>query len=681
MVENPINEFDANKAGVIYVIDRMNWYWNLSALLLTENVDEHFIGVRSKLEDKIIELYQALLSYQMASVCTYYRNQGLVFLQDLIQLNQWEGNLKSIQDAEKCFETDSKTFNMLQIRSNLKELLDVTKNNQGEGLLRDIYNALQNDASQRKESQMKEEDRKCLRDLVLTKPSDDLVRIETDKDTLLPDSYAWILTRKEFTAWKNEDRTRILWIKGHPGKGKTMLLIGVVKEFLALTEEGGLLSFFFCQANDPKLNNFTAILRGLIYQMIVQDMSLISHIRERYDIQGPSLFHDLNAHVALAEIFTKILHSAGSSKMYLVVDALDECQEGLSRLLDLIRLTSSNRRVKWLLSSRHRFDIEDGFKPVDYLAELDLEKDVQGNVSDAVSAYIDHKVLELAKFRRYNGELQENVRSYLKANANGTFLWVALVCKQLASPKTSLLNTLPTLKSFPLGLPKFYQRMMDEMRNLNGEYDLEICRRTLAVVTLAYQPINLEELVAFADLPAELLYDLQTLEEIIGRCGSFLFLRRGVIYFVHQSAKDYLMKAEADIFPHGRDENHDRMVSQSIQMMSSTLRKDIYNLRDPGCSIYQIPAFDAGLDPLASLGYACCHWVHHLEQLDTRQRQSAGFCEDGQIHLFLETHLLHWLEALSLMRKMSDGVLAVTKLMSLSVSSLILPGYLVESIH
>ena len=78
------------------------------------------------------------------------------------------------------------------------------------------------------------------------------------------------------------------------------------------------------------------MLRGLIYQLLVQQQSLISHLREQYDNAGPQLFEDVNAFVALSNIFTKMLHDSRLTRVYLVIDALDECESGLLQLLDLI---------------------------------------------------------------------------------------------------------------------------------------------------------------------------------------------------------------------------------------------------------------------------------------------------------------------------------------------------------
>jgi hypothetical protein len=40
-----------------------------------------------------------------------------------------------------------------------------------------------------------------------------------------------------------------------------------------------LLSYFFFQATDSRINNATAVLRGLIYMLIDQQPSLVSHVR------------------------------------------------------------------------------------------------------------------------------------------------------------------------------------------------------------------------------------------------------------------------------------------------------------------------------------------------------------------------------------------------------------------
>ena len=57
--------------------------------------------------------------------------------------------------------------------------------------------------------------------------------------------------------------------------------------------------------------------------------------------------------------------------------------------------------------------------------------------------------------------------------------------------------------------------------------------------------------------------------------------------------------------------------------------------------------------------YACLYWVEHL------QKGGAQLCDDAQVHQFLQEYFLYWLEAISLMGKTAEGVLAITSLESI----------------
>lgn len=77
---NPLTQASSNRQGIAYVVSRMDWYWNLSNLLLHENMAEaDSPGLRGELEKVVTQLYAKLLLYQMKSVCYYHRSQLLVF--------------------------------------------------------------------------------------------------------------------------------------------------------------------------------------------------------------------------------------------------------------------------------------------------------------------------------------------------------------------------------------------------------------------------------------------------------------------------------------------------------------------------------------------------------------------------------------------------------------------------
>ena len=115
----------------------------------------------------------------------------------------------------------------------------------------------------------------------MTDPRDDKKRIEASKDYLLKASYAWILNDIAFLDWRDNHDKRLLWIKGDPGKGKTMMMIGLIDELKKeLRTKSGLhaLSYFFCQSTDNRLNNAVSVLRGIIYLLAVEHQTLIHHL-------------------------------------------------------------------------------------------------------------------------------------------------------------------------------------------------------------------------------------------------------------------------------------------------------------------------------------------------------------------------------------------------------------------
>ncbi|KAF9769338.1 hypothetical protein IL306_013252 [Fusarium sp. DS 682] len=498
-----------------------------------------------------------------------------------------------------------------------------------------------------------EKHKKCMRGLRATDPRDDKTRIQDTKGGLLADAYRWIFDNQEFRQWHDASQSQLLWIKGDPGKGKTMLLCGIIDRLEK--ERSGSLSYFFCQATEERLSNATAVLRGLIYLLVIQQPSLIVYVEEKYDNAGKQLFEDGNAWQALSKIFTAMLADSRLDGALLIVDALDECTTNRDQLLGLI-IRSTN--VKWIVTSRNWLEIEQKLDHAQQKVRLQLELN-QESVSAAVEAYIEHKVNQLAHEKRYDEELKNQVKRHLIENADGTFLWIALVCQELADSKVvRKRHTLSKLKSFPQGLDPLYERMMEYLSQSN---DASVCREILALSSVVYRPITLDELkVLIQSLDED---DEEDLPQIIGSCGSFLTLREDIVYFVHQSAKDFLLsKASRVILPIGTPHQHQAIFSRSLEALSETLKRDMYELGDPGYSIDEVSSL--ALEPLSHVQYSCVYWVDHLHDSEPT-RLNNEIRDGGDVHKFIQTKFLYWLESLSLLRRLGEGVKAISKLLDL----------------
>jgi len=125
LLVNPIQQTAENREGIQYVISQMNWYCGLAGCLLRRmesTSPDTIANARKGMEAQIIDLYKALLSYQMKSVCSYYAHRQLIFLRDLVGIDDWKGDLATIREAEQRFRADATVFSLLQVNSYLESL-------------------------------------------------------------------------------------------------------------------------------------------------------------------------------------------------------------------------------------------------------------------------------------------------------------------------------------------------------------------------------------------------------------------------------------------------------------------------------------------------------------------------------------------------------------------------------
>jgi WD domain, G-beta repeat len=120
-------------------------------------------------------------------------------------------------------------------------------------------------------------------------------------------------------------------------------------------------------------------------------------------------------------------------------------------------------------------------------------------------------------------------------------------------------------------------------------------------------------------------------------------------------------KAFNKVFPSGWEEAHHILFSRSLQVLSRTLRRDVYNLRAPGFPIESVEP--PPLDPLAASRYSCIYWVDHLCDWNPNfADHRTGLHAGGAVEVFMRKKYLYWIEALSLCKSMSKGLLSMAKL-------------------
>jgi len=136
------------------------------------------------------------------------------------------------------------------------------------------------------------------------------------------------------------------------------------------------------------------------------------------------------------------------------------------------------------------------------------------------------------------------------------------------------------------------------------------------------------------------------------------------VRLLHLSFRDFLIdpaKRDKSIFSVDEVKTHEMIAIKCLELMDSTegLRRNPCNLHSLGALRSQIS--DQNINECISLElqYACRYWVGHLEQ------SKKALKHQNDVHMFLRKHLLHWLEAMSLLGRMTEVIATITTLQSI----------------
>jgi hypothetical protein len=481
-------------------------------------------------------------------------------------------------------------------------------------------------------------------------------RLKENKDKLLHKSFDWILCDSQYIRWQNSDDICLLWIKGGAGKGKTMMSIGLIEELSQQSRDTTAVTYFFCQSADYELNTVEAIIKGLILQLVKQQESVKPSLRDRWDINHERFHEDVNTWRGLWNVFIEMLERCQCPRVYVVIDALDECRDnGIADLLKLIVRTGLGRpsRVKWLLTSRPLDSAERELLAGSDQVRVSLELNAQ-HISQGVRTYISYKVAELDRRWGHGLVLQQEIERELGRRAEDTFLWVSLVCKRLENVRRD--QALATIQDLPPGLNAFYHQMLVQL--CDGETSLvERCVQLLQVMMLAYRPLNMHEVSSVTGIPDDPRY----IEGLIDRSASFVKMRGMYVEFVHQSTRDYLAGRHGRSLLDFYDQNgHGEIAVRCLAHMSQRLKVNLLDL--PRLDVTRETMNKGESELLTSLNYAATFWFQHVDMAKDHPVVQDALAEDGKLGMFLRTSFLEWLECLSLLDQLPQAVEALKTL-------------------
>ena len=330
-----------------------------------------------------------------------------------------------------------------------------------------------------------------------------------------------------------------------------MLSIFLSEELEHLAEQSHSTIFmeYFCDNKDDRRNSATAILRGLIYQILKSRSNLFKHIIPDFEIQGEELFAR-SSFPSLWRIFRDMLQDPHLGTVYCVLDGLDECdRDSLELLLLKLRsvfVTESGPhkvcRLKMIIVSR---DLSDFLPEVlSSFPRITLDPDTDVNINHDIHRFIENKVNELSKLRRYPDQLCAHVKDVFKNRAQGTFLWIGIAAQELRQYIATEVEG--ALKSFPRGLEPLFARMLLQI----DPGRRQVVSRILRWVVVAARPLTVSELsiaiMPHGDFHAVAFSREEVMRDQILSCGYLLSITNDTVDIVHQSVKDYLLRKNSD---------------------------------------------------------------------------------------------------------------------------------------
>jgi hypothetical protein len=221
----------------------------------------------------------------------------------------------------------------------------------------------------------------------------------------------WLLNSAKYHDWLNTEE-QTLFCPGIPGAGKTILTSIVIENLIATfgKDEKVGIAYIYCNYKQRNAQSAEGLLRSLIKQL-AQDLPYLADcVEQLYKSQSakqmPPLFSD----------FSRALQSIAAiySRVYIIVDALDECQaEGdcRSTFLSEIFNLQAKTGAKLFATSRHIPDIEQGFKGCLTCEILASDEDVY--------RYLDGHMRQLPKFILRLPEVQEKIRTEITTAVEG----------------------------------------------------------------------------------------------------------------------------------------------------------------------------------------------------------------------------------------------------------------------
>ncbi|KXJ86362.1 hypothetical protein Micbo1qcDRAFT_152945 [Microdochium bolleyi] len=370
-------------------------------------------------------------------------------------------------------------------------------------------------------------------------------------EMLHPDTGQWLLQTDEFEDWIN-GRVRTMFCHGILGSGKTLMTSMVTEHCRALAREQGdtAVVWIYCNFRETDDQRAADLLASVLKQTAQAFPTIPECVQRLYEAHQagwtrPSIRE-------LLQTISTVM--AQLSKVYILVDALDQCQTTDScrdQFLDELRRLQTNHAVQLFLTSREVPEIRS--KVYGWNSVVSVE--VRASEHD-VRSYVDGQLDNFPIFVRNNPDLRSRILDKISETVEGMFL-LAKLYLDILRPKVNVKKLVTALADLQRG-EEAYKSVYDEtMGRIKSQHvdHVQLAIETLSWITRANQPLTPGELQTALSVEDGITTldesNKTSLDTILSVCAGLVVIDTGsrVVRLAHNTAQEYFRTTWRNWFP------------------------------------------------------------------------------------------------------------------------------------
>ena len=539
--------------GLSKILESLKWYMALSPLLLMDFRKEgDVVGFREAMEGKVVKLYESLLEYQIS--CTVRQDYTLRIVRavrEIIGLDDWDGKVRKFQELEEAIRAKIDSYNQEAIKSLTAESNEFQKEIES---LTAESNEFQKDMVE----QLRQMNRQRQQEKTSYFNSECKAYMDRGNPQPVPGTCQWFQKHDSFKEWIEND-INLLIVSADAGGGKSVLSRYLVDDVLPQEfPDWSICHFFFKDADDQK--NLSTGLSCVIHQVLSQTESLSERAQKRITEAS----RPLKDWRTLWDILLLLLEEIHN--VIILFDAFDEMDakdfEDLMEKWNEVKPLSSTigSNTKILITTRPYDHITQTLQSIQsdsLLIQGEKDRNIE-EIQEEIKLVVQGRLPKLKEIKRLTDDTMNALEASFEevGKDQRTYLWIKLAFELLENDKSLIKNTsywVNLLRTISKGHIEAYEKLLKRVRS----EDREDVRTVLSIVIAAAFPLTTEQLdIALAvrkrllSDPSAQYEDEKNLERrgesmsdwIRNTCRCFVTVYGSKVYFMHQTAKEFLLR-------------------------------------------------------------------------------------------------------------------------------------------